>query len=245
MSEETNFGSYSKSHVTCVPINGDASMQQHFKETILRFPEEGVYIYSFKEGRMLYADGWEDVLGYKNEEVTMLLLMEATVPEFAPFSNELNDKALYFIQQKRENLEAYSFSIELKKFHKDGSQVPLIARVGVFSSEHGQVTAIIGRYQINRSLTFGKVMRYAAFGPDKDEFEEVLNRTLFSTFIISRKEKEALAMVARGMSFKEIAYELQVSHSAIEKRIIPMYKRFDVKSLTHLVSFAYDNKILP
>ena len=52
-------------------------------------------------------------------------------------------------------------------------------------------------------------------------------------------------MVAKGYSFKEIANFFNVSQSAIEKRIIPLYKRFDVKSLTHLVSFAYENHILP
>ena len=45
--------------------------------------------------------------------------------------------------------------------------------------------------------------------------------------------------------FKEIAERLNVSQSAIEKRIIPLYKRFNVKSLPHLISFAYDNNILP
>jgi len=52
-------------------------------------------------------------------------------------------------------------------------------------------------------------------------------------------------MVAKGFSFKEIAQTFNVSQSAIEKRILPLYKRFEVKSLTHLVSFAYDNHILP
>ena len=88
-------------------------------------------------------------------------------------------------------------------------------------------------------------MRYAAYGPEKDAFEEELNKELFHYYAISQKEKEALALVAQGRSFKEIAMEFNVSQSAIEKRIIPLYKRFDVKSLTHLVTFAYENHILP
>lgn len=71
------------------------------------------------------------------------------------------------------------------------------------------------------------------------------DKSLFKHYALSGKEKQALDLVAVGFSFKEIASEFQVSQSAIEKRIIPLYKRFDVKSLTHLVSFAYDNHILP
>ncbi|HVX51287.1 MAG TPA: LuxR C-terminal-related transcriptional regulator [Chitinophagaceae bacterium] len=238
-------GEYSKSFITNIPADLQSKQAQHFLKTIPIFPDEAVYIYSFKEGRMIFANGWEEILGYKDDEINMLTIVSITSPEYAPFSNELNDKALMFIQSKTGDLEKYSFTIELKKIHKNGSAVPMISKVGVFSVENERVTAIIGRSQVNHSLKFGNVMRYAAYGPEKSEFEEELNKQLFKYYAISQKEKEALALVAKGYSFKEIASYYNVSQSAIEKRIIPMYKRFNVKSLTHLISFSYDNHILP
>ncbi|MDB5230116.1 MAG: helix-turn-helix transcriptional regulator [Chitinophagaceae bacterium] len=234
-----------RAFITDIPALLTSEQALHFKKTIPKFPEEAVYIYSFKEGRMIYAVGWEEVAGYKDDEINMLSIVNMTAPEFAPFSHELNDKALMFIYNKTEDLEKYSFTIEVKKIHKDGSVIPVVARVGVFEAENGKVTSIIGRFQVNRSIIFGKVMRYAAYGPERSEFEEELNKALFTHLAISRKEKEALSLVSKGYSFKEIAQAFNVSSSAIEKRIIPMYKRFNVKSLTHLVSFAYDNYILP
>jgi DNA-binding CsgD family transcriptional regulator len=240
-----NYGDYSKNFITAVPADLKSEQAQYFRQTIPKFPEEAIYIYSFKENRMIFARGWEEVVGYQDDEINMLAIVNMSAPEFAPFSHDLNDKALQFIHKKTENLEDYSFTIELKKIHKDGTLVPIIVRVGIFSSSNGHIESIIGRFQINRSLIFGRVMRYAAYGPEKEKFEEELNKVLFKHLAISNKEKEALSLVAKGYSFKEIAHELKVSHSAIEKRIIPLYKRFDVKSLTHLVSFAYDNFILP
>jgi DNA-binding CsgD family transcriptional regulator len=239
------FGDFSKSMITNVPADLNSETARELKKLITRFPEEGVYVYSFKEHRMVFADGWEEVLGYRDDEISMLTIVTSSVPKFAPFSNELNDKALMFILAKRERLEEYSFTIELKKFHKNGSEVPVVARVGVFGVENGCVVSIIGRFTINRSITFGNVMRYAAYGPEKNEFEEELNKSLFYHLAISDKEREALAMAANGLSFKEIADKLGVSQSAIEKRINPLYKRFNVNSLTHLVGFAYENHILP
>ncbi len=238
-------GEFSISMITDVPADLDSDAAAKIRDSIQRFPEEAIYVYSFKENKMIYADGWEEVLGYRDDEISMLQIVRITTPEYAPFSYELNDKALTFILSKTEELEKYSFMIELKKFHKDGHPVPLIVRVGVFRSENGRVTEIIGRNQVNHSITLGTVMRYEAYGPEKAEFEEQLNKQLFRHFAISRKEKEALSLVAKGFSFKEIAHQFQVSQSAIEKRIIPLYKRFDVKSLSHLVTFAYENHILP
>jgi DNA-binding CsgD family transcriptional regulator len=245
MQSKKNFGEYSRSHISDVPATQESDEARYFKQTIPTFPEEAVYIYSFKENRMIFASGWEEVLGYRDDEINMLAIVNMSAPEFAPFSHDLNDKALQFIHKKSEDLEKYSFTIELKKIHKKGHEVPILARVGVYSAAEGKIESIIGRFQVNRSLIFGKIMRYAAYGPEKEKFEEELNKALFYHLAISDKEKEALALVAKGYSFKEIAHELKVSHSAIEKRILPLYKRFEVKSLTHLVSFAYDNNILP
>lgn len=245
MKTKGNFGDYSRNFITDIPADLKSDQALFFEQTIPRFAEEAIYIYSFRENKMIFASGWEEVVGYKDDEINMLAIVNMSAPEFAPFSHDLNDKALKFIHSKTKDLEKYSFTIELKKIHKNGSEVPISARVGVFSSENGKIESIIGRFQINRSLIFGKIMRYAAYGPDKEKFEEELNKILFYHLAISNKEKEALSLVAKGYSFKEIAHDLGVSHSAIEKRIIPLYKRFDVKSLTHLVSFAYDNNILP
>jgi DNA-binding CsgD family transcriptional regulator len=237
-------GDYTKTFISDVPANLQSEEALYFRKTIPRFPEEAIYIYSSKENRMIYADGWEEILGYKDDEITLLKIVSITTPEYAQFSNELNDKAVKFILGKTQDLEKYSFNIELKKFHKNGSVVPLLSKVGVFTVEDGKVTAIICRSQINRSINLGKVMRYAAYGPAKSEFEEELNKQLFRHLAISAKEKEALKMVADGYSLKEIANQFGVSQSAIEKRLIPMYKRFGVKSLSHLISFAYANHIL-
>ena len=245
MISKATYGNYSKSHITGIPADLNSEEALHYKNTIPLFPEEAVYIYSFKLGKMIYASNWEELLGYRDDEINMLTITNITTPKYAAFSNELNDKALLFIQSKTEDLEKYSFTIELKKMHKNGTKVPLISRVGVLKAENGKVTEIIGRSQINRSIKFGKVMRYAAYGPDKSKFEEELNKVLFEYCAISIKEKEALELVSKGYSYKEIADQFKVTQSAIEKRILPLYKRFEVKSLAQLISFAYDNHILP
>jgi DNA-binding NarL/FixJ family response regulator len=121
----------------------------------------------------------------------------------------------------------------------------MISRVGVHKSIDGKVDQIIGITEIVPSLKFGKIMQFTIYGPEKGELEESLSKEIFHHFTISRKEKEALQLASKGFTFKEISNQLGVSQSAIEKRIIPMYKRFSVKSLTHLISFAYENHILP
>ena len=237
-------GEYSKGLITDIPLDDSHKSYEYYRNTLPNFKDQAVYVYSFKENRMVYAAGWEDVLGYKDDEITMMTIVSITTPKFLKFSSELNDKAMMFLNKIDKDLEEYSFTLELEKFHKKGHVVPLFSRVAVHKACNGQIEEIIGISHVIKTLKLGDIMQYAAYGPNVKDFEAALNKELFQHYAISRKEKEALSLAAKGYAFKEIADELNVSQSAIEKRIIPMYKRFNVKSLPHLVSFAYENNIL-
>ncbi|MGK0412363.1 MAG: DNA-binding CsgD family transcriptional regulator [Polaribacter sp.] len=239
-----NFGKYTRERISNIPFDFTDSVYQEYKEKVPQFIGQAVYIYSFVKNRMLFANGWEELLGYKDEEITLLKIISATSKRHFNFSNELNDKSLQYLSAVKKDLDKYSFTIEVEKIHKNENIVPLFSRVGVYKSHKGTILEIIGISEKIHARKLGNIMQYAAFGPETSGFEESLNEQLFNQLRISRKEKEALELAAKGYAFKEIAKKLKVSHSAIEKRIFPLYKRFDVKSLPHLISFSYDNHIL-
>lgn len=240
-----DLGAYSKGFITNVPADLSTDFAKKFRERTFKYPLEGIYIYSFEEGRMLYADGWKDVCGIPDAEINMLEIVNFTAPTFAPFVNEINDKALKFLHQRNVQLKDYSFTIELKILHRNGNEIPVTAKVSVFDiTESGHLKAIKGRFQVDYGLKFGKVMRYAAYGPEKDAFETDLNESLFYPYHISQKEMEALRLLADGYAYKEMAEKLEVTQSAIEKRIRPLFQRFNVKNNAHLIAFAFQNNLL-
>ncbi|MCG8574202.1 MAG: LuxR C-terminal-related transcriptional regulator [Flavobacteriales bacterium] len=236
-------GSYSRAFITDVPADLNTEIARTFNKIIPKYPEEGVYIYSFMENKMLYAHGWEEVAGISSDELSMLDVVNFTAPQYAPFVEEVNDKALQFLHERNQRLTEYSFTIEIKITHKDGLELPIHARVSVHDvNDDGTLASIMGQFHVNRSLRFGKVMRYRAYGPEKEAFENALDSELFKSLVISPKELEALHLAAKkGYGYKQIAAELNVSQSAIEKRIYPMFERFGVVSLGHLINFAHEN----
>lgn len=236
---------YGESFFSDKPADGRGTEALALRSAIQHFPDEAVYVYCFRRRQLIYADGFPAVLGFADDDITMLRITQLTTPQFAPFLSDITEKALQFLQTGHPGMEQYSFTVELKKFHRLGHEVPLIMRVGVYEADDDGVVSIIGRLQLAPNLRFGKVMRYAAYGPEKNLFEEELSKTLFAQPAISGKEREALCLVAGGAPFKEIADRLRISQSAVEKRILPLYKRFGVSSLPHLVSYAHDNGILP
>ena len=156
-----DLGKYSKSFITDVPADLTAEEYLHYQERLFKYPMEGIYIYSFEKGRMIYTDGWESVSGIPDNQITMLGIVNMTSPDFAPFVNEVNDKALKFLHQRNDRMKEYSFTIEIKIRDQNGRDIPLIARVGVFEVfPDGTLKCIIGRFQVDYGLRIGNVMRF-------------------------------------------------------------------------------------
>jgi DNA-binding CsgD family transcriptional regulator len=110
---------------------------------------------------------------------------------------------------------------------------------------HGKITEIIAKYQQIKIGRVNSVRYYETYGPDKSTLDDIFADVVDQHMAISGKEKEVLSMAARGLSIKEMADRLKVSSSAIEKRLMTLYRRFQVSNVSHLISYAYENGILP
>jgi DNA-binding CsgD family transcriptional regulator len=239
------FGKYSKEFISDITADLSSKQANFYKNVIFKYPLEGVYIYSFEEGKMIYADGWEDVVGIPSNEISMLGIVNMTCPRFAPFVHDINDKALKFLHSNKSNLTQYSFTIETKIMHQNGSEIPVVAKVKVHETFlDGSLKSIMGRFQVDFGLKFGKIMRYAAYGPEKEKFEMDLNANLFYPFQISQQEADIISLLSSGQSYDEISTEINQDSAHIEKRVKDLMKRFEVKNETHLIAFAIENNLI-
>lgn len=238
-------GQYSRQLISNTPADLNSPFALECKKWTQPFPEEGFYIYSFQENKMLYARGWEALVGIPDHEIGMVDIVDLSAPRFALFVEEVNDKALMFLAGRNERLTEYCFQIHLRLMHRNGDEVPVSAKVAVHDvREDGHLKSISGSFRMNRSLRFGEVMRLSSYGPQSKEFEDALDPALFKEMVISDKELEALKLASQGMANKQIADHLGISNSAVDKRLSPLLKRFNVRSRTHLLAFAIDNYLL-
>jgi DNA-binding CsgD family transcriptional regulator len=210
-----------------------------------RFPNEAIYIYSIEKQTMVYLSGWKELLGYENDEITLSLLVSLTIPEYMDFCSEMNQKAFSLAFSLTEKFEEYCCLIETKKYTKSGEIITLLENAGIHKTENGKITEIIAKYQQIKIGRVNSIRYYETYGPDKSTLDDVFAEVVDQHLAISGKEKEVMSMAARGLSIKEMADRLKVSSSAIEKRLMTLYRRFQVSNVSHLISFAYENGILP
>lgn len=240
-----NHGEYSRQFITDTPADVHSPVYAHYDSNLFRYPLEGIYIYSFLEQKMLFAKGWEEVTSIPDHEISMLKIVELTAPSFKPFVFEMNDKALQFLHARNTRLTEYSFTIEIKLLLPNGNEVPVCARVGVHDVHaDGTLKSIVGRFQVDYKLRFGKIMRFATYGPERLEFEKMLNRNLFSPFQLSDTELQIIELLAKDHSYESISENLQIEQSIVACIITVLRNRFSVQTDSALVSFAYDYLLL-
>jgi NarL family two-component system response regulator LiaR len=63
-------------------------------------------------------------------------------------------------------------------------------------------------------------------------------------FGMTERDIEVLAMVARGLSDKEIARKLSVSESTVKSHLRAVYRRLDVRNRAQAVAFAIEKRLL-
>jgi DNA-binding CsgD family transcriptional regulator len=208
------------------------------------FSDEATYVYSLKTKKILYAQGWMELLGYANEEISMHLLVEITTPDHKEFIQEMNNQALAFILSKSEHLYDYSCTTECKKFSKQGEEVALLESVKVHHSLKGKVVEVIGTYKRNPRTPHLGNKYFQASGPDIETLVEKMQQFEAHKEVFNKRECKIIRMLVNGKTIKEVAKEMFVSTSTIEKNLSELCRKFKVRNRAELIAYSHENGLI-
>lgn len=227
---------------TCVVLN-DAN-HSRLKSTLTSYPMEALFVYDFNANQLVFEAGWKELLNLP-ETPTIHAIFDRIQKKFQQQVMEILDCLVEQMTTDREEVSKYGCTIEFKLKSHIGILIPVVFRIGVYEvGEMGEARSCIIRCQRDDALRIGSMARYTIYAPDEG-FSDQLNRKYSTNAQISEVELRMLRMIARGLAFKEVAHELSISKSSVEKRVQRMYKRFNVKSTAHLIGHAYDHFLLP
>jgi DNA-binding CsgD family transcriptional regulator len=156
----------------------------------------------------------------------------------------MNNQALAFILSKSANLLDYSCTTECKKYSKLGVEVPLLESVKVYRSLKGKVVEVIGTYKRNPRMPHTGNKYFQASGPGIETLVEKMKLVAAREAPINVRERKILNILAQGKSMKGVAEVLFVSKSAIEKTVMPLYRKYDVRNLVELIAYAHKNGLI-
>jgi DNA-binding CsgD family transcriptional regulator len=233
-------GTFTRRIFRNIPVQTDSTDYSKLKNTMTSY----LFVYDFTSNKLLFEAGWKELLQL-SATPTIHAIFDRIQSKFQLQVMEILDCLLEQMLSNREEVIKYGCTIEFKLKSENGPLIPVVFRIGVYEvGDMGEALSCIIRCQRDDALRIGGIARYTIYAPSEG-CSRHLNQKFSVVSQLGQDELQILRLIARGMAFKEVAHQMSISKSSVEKRVQRMYKRFNVKSAAHLVGHAYDHFILP
>lgn len=182
-----------------------------------RFPDHFLYVLNYTEGRVVYAQGFQEVLGIPDGEVDLELIFSLWHPEDAPVMARLNKaviKAMATIRNPS-GLYALTLTVDSRMRKADGTYIKVLRQTSCFEVDEasGRVISSVSLCKdisaIKQQPTIGWQIR--SMDDVKIDLRELTDHMARIQYSPSARERDVLKELALGRNSKAIAEALGIS----------------------------------
>ena len=223
-----------------MPAAGDEQGVQDTGDALLLTANQAVFIYDFTVPRLLYARGF-DMLGFDDQEVTIIDIFNTAIPEHREACGEISGKALSAVQANA--LKPLKNGIVLnyagQSFSEETMHLMLESAVFQLDKQGNFVSTIVYITKLPH-LPVPKIVKWKVFGAIEELLIEQVDGGLIQPNRISNRETEVLMALAGGKTMARVAAELSISPRTVEQHILNMRERFGCSNISQLVAYGKD-----
>lgn len=209
-----------------------------------RFPGHFIYIFNYCEGRVVYARGSKDVLGYSEEEVTLDLLYRNIHPEDAPVVAHLNERALEAMSMVKNPAELFSLCLTLdyRMRMASGNYRRVLRQTAPFEVDEvsGKVISAFSLCTDITAIKSSNTIGWQVRGFEHTEFMPPETEVKKLRYNPSPREMCVMVKLAEGKSSKIIADEMCISPMTVSTHRRNLLDRTGMKNSAELVRYAME-----
>ena len=116
--------------------------------------------------------------------------------------------------------------------------------ITIFSIRIRSAISDISNYLTQMSQSSSEVTELKALMNFPKQFLEPAKAISFKAGILTKREKEILALLPKGASAKAMASELYLTEATIKTHIASIYRKFEVVNRTQAIAIALENKLI-
>ena len=240
-------GDYYKAHVSSNPADLNSKEATDIKKKISYDKDEAVYIYSFKKNQILFAAGFQDLIGYPDNEVNVMNIYDIYDSKYSTLLHHFTDQTLHFLHHNKINGDFSTYAISNIYNKITNTKLTIIKTVSVYEkNENNNFISGIVRFKKIENLKYDSVFQYGIVDSSK-------KINLFTDNIIDFEvdnsvnihEIKLLELLDNNMSINSISKHFECSETQINLAINNILARFKCKNTQELINFSKQNEILP
>ena len=207
-----------------------------------RFPGYFLYIFNYSEGRMVYAHGIQEILGYPDHEMDLELLFQTVHPDDAFIVAQLNQCALEAMNKIRNpaNLHDLCLSVDYRMRKADGQYIKVFDQTSVFEVDEatGKVHSTFSLCKDISAIKSTNTIGWQAHGFEFLDFDPPENSSNNVQYQPTNREMDVLKKIAQGQGSKAIAEDLCISPMTVATHRRNLLRRTGVRNTAELIRHA-------
>lgn len=209
-----------------------------------QFPGHFIYIFNYSEGRIVYAHGFNTILGYPDEEVTLDLLYRTYHPEDAPVIAHLTERAIEAMSKVSDPaaLPSLCLTVDYRMQLACGRYLKVLRQTSPFEVDEvgGKVISTFSLCTDFTAIKSSNTIGWQVRGFEHGEFLPPIEEAKKLRYNPSPREMCVMVKLAEGKSSKIIADEMCISPMTVNTHRRNLLDRTGMKNAAELVRHAME-----
>lgn len=208
-------------------------------------PNECLYIIDFNQNKLTLKKGFPGVLGYKDEEMDLDLLVKGYHPEDEEVVTKVIREAVLHTLKYPENGDGNTLSLKYRRQKKDGSYITVLSQSHIFDIEKSgkSMKSITKLTDISFLNDFtSAAYNFEASYLDKDDFDKEIHSTYSDLF--TKRELEVIKELSNELTNREIGEKLFISQHTVATHRKNILRKSNCHSTLELLEFCHAKGVL-
>jgi len=206
---------------------------------------ECVYIIDFSKNKITFKNGFNNLLGYENEDITLDFLASKIHEEDNEMVNKIRiATAIFGLKNPKKECD-YMLSLTYRIKKNDGTYANVLNQTTIYEAdENGRLISILNRLSDISFMRNPLNVSWNVEGNDIDTkaFKKEVYREYQDFF--SNRELEVIRKIAAGFTNKIIAKKLNISEHTVATHRKRILKKSNCHNSDELILFCSKNGIL-
>lgn len=204
-------------------------------------PDQFAYVVDYRANRVVAARGFQHVLGYPDEDITLDFIFRYIHPDDLSAVTRIVERAVRLMIATRPLVPPYGsvMSIDYRVLKANGEYIKILRQVTVHEVDHatGSVISTLSVCKDISNIKPSNQVGWQALGPGTEDMDmsDILQVVGNLVYRPTSREMDIIRKLAEGKNSKTIGLELHISEHTVNNHRRNLLQRTGLKNTAELV----------
>lgn len=209
------------------------------------FQNECIFLLDYAQNKIIYKNGFQQVMGYRNDEITNASIINNFHPDDAYMVNRIIRATVTYCIEHPKNSSDNLLIINHRLRKKDGSTINIINQSSIYDTdETGRISMALIRFTDITGMDSTDKITWTFRASNLNK--EVFKKTIYQVYqgFFTKRETEIIIEIEKELTNKQIGEKLQISEFTVATHRKHIFKKSHCHNRNELILFCREKCII-